>query len=123
MDNSQYFYRTVIFSRNNNKISLADIEYPERITPMDDWMGMVLSLADGKHNIQELFDYISGRYQQVPDNLEETLHSVIERLEEGKMIQLSEKAVELPYYLASPIEELDLDKAKKLIKEDGYVLH
>jgi len=123
MDNNQYFYRTVIFTRTDNKISLADIEHPERVTPLDEWMGTVVSLADGQHSIQELIEYMRGRYQQVPDNLEATLHSVIERLEEGKMIQLSEKAVDLPYYLASPIEELDLDKARSLIKEDGYVLH
>jgi len=123
MDNSKYFYRTVIFSRKDNETALADIEHPERITPLENWLGLVVSLADGQHNIQELIEYMQNRYQQVPDNLEETLHSVIERLEEGKMIQLSEKAVDLPYYLASPIEELDLDKARKLIKEDGYVLH
>jgi len=123
MDNSKYFYRTVIFSRKDNETALADIEHPERITPLDSWLGLVVSLADGQHNIQELIEYMQSRYQQAPENLEETLHSVIERLEEGKMIQLSDKAVELPYYLASPIEELDLDKARKLIKEDGYVLH
>jgi len=123
MDNSKYFYRTVIFSRKDNETALADIEHPERITPLENWLGLVVSLADGQHNIQELIEYMQNRYQQVPDNLEETLHSVIERLEEGKMIQLSEKAVDLPYYLASPLEELDLDKARKLIKEDGYVLH
>ena len=123
MDNSQYFYRTVIFSRQDNKTALADIENPEHITPLDDWLGLVVSLADGKHSIQELIEYMQSRYQQTPENLEKTLHSVIERLEEGNMIQLSEKAVDLPYYLASPIEELDLDKARKLVKEDGYVLH
>jgi len=31
--------------------------------------------------------------------------------------------VQLPYYLAAPIEHLDIEKAKKLIKEDGYTLH
>ena len=67
---------------------------------------------------QELIDYMSRQYQSVPANLEKTLHSVIERLEEGKIIQLSEKAFDLPYYLASPIEELDIEKAKSLIKED-----
>lgn len=123
MNNQQYFYRTIIFSRQDNKTALADINNPERITPLDDWLGLVISLADGKHSIQELINYLRSQYQQPPDNLEETLHSVIERLEEGKMIQLSETVVELPYYLASPIEKLDLEKARSLIKKDGYVLH
>jgi len=120
MDNSQYFYRTIIFSQNNNQVALADIHHPEQVSPMEGWMGTVISLADGHHSIQELIDYLSGRYPEPPHNLEETLHSVIERLEEGKLLQLSSEAVSLPYYLASPIEQLDLQKAKKLIKEDGY---
>lgn len=123
MDNNQYFYRTVIFTRKNGQIALADIENPKHITPLDGWLGTVISLADGQHTIQELIGYMAGQYPQAPDNLEKTLHSVIERLEEGKMLQLSDKTVELPYYLASPIEELDLEKARALIKEDGYTVH
>jgi len=123
MDNTQFFYRTAIFTRKDNQVALADIYQPETSSPLDDWMGIVVSLADGKHTIQELVDYLGNRYQQVPENLEETLHSVIERLIEGKIIQLSKEAVELPYYLASPIEELDIEKAIGLIQEDGYSTH
>ena len=120
MDNTQYFYRNIIFTRKNNQISLVDINQPDSVTPLDDWLAIVVSLADGRHTIQELIDYMSKQYQQAPEGLEKTLHSVIERLEEGKIIQLSKSAVSLPYYLSLPIEELDLEKAKKLIKEDGY---
>jgi hypothetical protein len=123
MNNSQYFYRTAIFTRKDNQVALADINQPDNTSPLEDWMGIVVSLADGKHSIQELIDYMTGRYQQAPDNLEKTLHSVIERLQEGQIIQLSDNAVELPYYLASPIEELDREKALELIKQDGYIQH
>ncbi|MEZ5524083.1 MAG: hypothetical protein R3E62_03790 [Pseudomonadales bacterium] len=123
MDNKQYFYRTVIFTRRDNQVALADIENPESTTPMEGWLGLVVSLADGQHTIQELVDYMAARYPQVPDNLEATLHSVIERLEGGKILQLSDKAIDLPYYLAHPVEELDLEKARTLIKQDGYNLH
>jgi len=123
MNNSQYFYRTAIFTRKDNQVALADINQPENTTPLEEWLGLVVSLADGKHSIQELIDYMASRYQQVPDNLEKTLHSVIERLQEGQIIQLSDNAVELPYYLASPIEELDREKALELIKQDGYTQH
>lgn len=123
MNNSQYFYRTAIFTRKDNQVALADINQPDNTSPLEDWMGIVVSLADGKHSIQELIDYMAGRYQQAPDNLEKTLHSVIERLQEGQIIQLSDNAVELPYYLASPIEELDKEKALELIKKDGYTQH
>ncbi|MEH6467876.1 MAG: hypothetical protein V7722_09620, partial [Porticoccus sp.] len=120
MDNTQFFYRTAIFTRKDDQVALADIYQPETSSPLDEWMGIVVSLADGKHTIQELVDYMGSRYQQVPAKLVETLHSVIERLLEGKIIQLSEDAVELPYYLASPIEELDIEKAIDLIRDDGY---
>jgi hypothetical protein len=120
MDNTQFFYRTAIFTRKNDQVALADIHQPETTSPLDEWMGIVVSLADGKHTIQELVDYMGSRYQQVPANLVETLHSVIERLQDGKIVQLSENAVDLPYYLASPIEELDIEKAIDLIRDDGY---
>ena len=120
MDNTQFFYRTAIFTRKDDQVALADIHQPETTSPLDEWMGIVVSLADGKHTIQALVDYMGNRYQQAPANLEETLHSVIERLQDGKIVQLSKKAVDLPYYLASPIEDLDIEKAIDLIREDGY---
>ena len=123
MNNAQYFYRTVIFTRKDNKVSLVDIHQPENVSPLDEWMGIVISLADGHHTIKELFDYMTSRYRQAPANLEETLHSVLERLKDGDLVKLSDHGVELPYYLASPVEELDIEKAKMLMKGDGYVQH
>ena len=46
MDNKQYFYRTIVFTRNNNQVALADINHPEKVTPLDEWLGIVVSLAD-----------------------------------------------------------------------------
>ena len=124
MNNTQYFYRTIIFTRQDNQIGLADISNPDNVTPLDTWLGTVLSLADGRHSIQELIDYLGSGYPEgPPENLESTLHSVIDRLLEGGFIKLSPTPVELPYYLDSPIEELDLEKARSLIQEDGYALH
>ncbi|RTR28937.1 hypothetical protein [Shewanella atlantica] len=123
MDNTQYFYRTAIFTRKDNQVSLVDIEKPEDTTPMEDWMAIVVSLADGRHTVNELIAYMGSQYQSAPQELEDTLHSVLERLQEGKIVQLSDQAVELPYYLAEPLESLDIEKAKELIKEDGYIHH
>ena len=120
MNNSRYFYRTVVFTKKNSQVALVDINQPENITPLDEWLGTVVSLADGHHSIQEMIDYMSKRYSTPPPNLEKTLHSVIDRLLESKFIKLSESAVTLPYYLAEPIEELDLERARKQIQEDGY---
>jgi len=120
MNNSQYFYRTVVFTQQDKQVFLADIEQPDKISPLEGWMGIVISLADGQHTIEELLAYLSQRYPEPPSNLEETLHSVIERLAEGKLLNLCDEKVSLPYYLASPIEQLDLDKARELMQQDGY---
>tara|TARA_R110002050_G_scaffold165005_2_gene295230 strand:- start:86 stop:457 length:372 start_codon:yes stop_codon:yes gene_type:complete len=123
LDKSHYFYRTVIFTRKAGIVALADISNPTETTALEEWFGVVISLADGKHTLQELTDFMAKQYQQKPDRLDDTLESVIERLVESKMLKLSTQAVELPYYLAAPIEQLDIDKARKLIIEDGYTVH
>jgi len=123
LDKVQYFYRTVIFTRKAGIIALADINNPQESTELEQWFGVVISLADGNHTLQELTDFMCQQYQQVPQSLDDTLESVIERLLESKMIKLSKKSVELPYYLAAPIEQLNIEKAQKLIKEDGYTVH
>jgi len=123
LNKSQFFYRTVVFTRKAGIVALADIENPQESTELEEWFGVVISLADGKHTLEELTAFMRQQYKQIPTSLEDTLESVIERLIEGKMVKLSEKAVELPYYLAAPIEQLDIEKAQKLIKEDGYTVH
>ncbi len=120
MDNTQFFYRTATFTRANQQVGLADINNPKNIVPLDEWLGVVVSLADGHHTIQEMISFMSRQYQQTPENLEKTLHSVIERLVDENVIQLSSRITSLPYYLALPIEELDIEKAKKLMLEDNY---
>lgn len=120
MDNKQYFYRTVVFTRADNKVSLADINNPKNVAPLEDWMAVVVSLADGQHTVLELIDYMSKQYESAPENLEETIASVLERLIEGGIVLLSENKVELPYYLASPIENYDIEKAKQEMQKDGY---
>lgn len=123
MDKSQYFYRCAVFTRSNGKVSLADVHNPNHTSELEEWFGLVISLADGKHTLQELLNHLTNHYDQPPSNLEETLDSVIDRLMEGKLIQLSNTKVELPYYLESPIEALDLEKAKQLIEKNGYIYH
>jgi hypothetical protein len=120
MDSSQYFYRNVIFSKQGNTVSLVDIFNPDNEKQvLESWLGLVLQFADGQHTIKQLFEYLSGRYDgSPPENLEKTLHSAVGRLAGSKLIVLTKEAIELPYYLSSPIEKLDLEKAKELIKKD-----
>lgn len=124
MNKTLYFYRTVVFSREGDQVALVDIEIPTLKKELEPWFAVVISLADGKHTIQELLDYLAARYQgAAPPNLEETLSSVIERLSEGKLIQTSDKPIALPYYLEHPIEAMDIKKAKQLMADDGYTQH
>ncbi len=124
MDNSLYFYRNVTFSRKDNKTSLADIYNPTLSSPLEDWLGTIISLADGQHTVQELLDYLRTHYHgMTPADFEKTIESVFDRLVEGKLVVFSKESVELPYYLAEPIESLDIEKAKKLMIEDGHIQH
>ena len=120
MNKSQYFYRCVAFTRKDNKVSLVDIYAPNNTTDLEEWLGIVISLADGQHTQQEFYDYIKSRYQFPPQKLEDTLESVFDRLIDSKMIKISDNKIELPYYLASPIEDIDIEKAKTMIEKDGY---
>jgi hypothetical protein len=120
MDTTQYFYRNVIFSKEGNTISLIDIYNPDNEKHvLDSWFGLVLNLADGQHTIDQLFQYLLSKYNgNPPANLEQTIHSVVGRLVESKLIMLTKEATELPYYLSFPYEQLDIEKAKKLLKQD-----
>lgn len=78
-------------------------------------------LADGQHTIEELIGYMRKKYNgSPPAELEKTLESVIERLSETNTIMLTDKPVEMPYYLSMPAEQLNLDKARQLMAEDGH---
>ena len=119
MDTTQYLYRNVIFSKKGKTISLIDIDKPEiQGQELEPWFGVVLQLADGKHSVEDLFNFLSGQYSgNAPSNLKETVLSVVERLAESKLIVLTEKPTELPYYLSAPYEFLDIEKAKNLLKK------
>lgn len=117
MDSSQFFYRNVAFSKQGKTIALADIENPEaKGEVLEPWFAAVLQLADGKHTVEQLIDFMAAQYNgNPPSNLKQTIQSVVERLVESKFVVLVEKEVELPYYLSAPVEMLDIEKAKELL--------
>jgi hypothetical protein len=122
LDTSQYFYRTVIFSKQGEKISLVDIHDPEKeALAFEPWLGVVVSLADGQHTIRELIDGIASRYDgEPPGDLQRTLESAIERLTETEVIKLNDEPVELPYYLSLPVERMNLEQAKQSMADGGH---
>jgi hypothetical protein len=125
MNTQQYFYRNVIFSKQDKTIALVDLHHPENEKEvLDPWFGMVLQLADGQHTIEQLLQYMTSLYNGAPPpNLEQTIHSVVQRMADTRLIMLTEKATELPYYLSMPYELLDLEKAKAEILKDSTHLN
>ena len=125
MDTSQYFYRNTIFSKQGKSISIIDIDNPDKKQQeLEPWFGIVFQLADGQHTLEQLYQYIAMQYNgDTPQNLSDTLKSVVERMIEGKLIVLTKKATELPYYLSMPYELLDIDKAKKELDKDKINLN
>ena len=120
MADAKYFYRNVTFSKSEGKVFLIDISDPDGDREeLDGWFGLVLLMADGQHTVDELFDYLSTKYQgNPPDNLRDTIDSVIQRMTETKFIVLTDIKTELPYYLSLPYEQLDTDKALMLMAQD-----
>jgi len=125
MNIKQYFYRNVIFSKQGKTIALIDIHNPKNDREeLDPWFAMVLQLADGQHTIEQLMQFMATQYNGMPpENLKQTLESVVQRMADNRMIMLTEKATELPYYLSMPYELLDLEKAKKEIAQDRVDLN
>lgn len=120
METSNYFYRNVIFSKQGEQISLVDIYNPEnKRQELEPWLGLVLQLANGQHTIDELCHFLADKYLDTPpENLDKTIHSVINRLVNLNFVVLTKEPTELPYYLSLPIELLDVEKAKKLLGHD-----
>lgn len=124
MDKTKYFYRILLHTIKNGPVELIDKYDLDKTIQIEPWLGMVISLADGKHTIAQLLDHVESSYKGVPPaDLEKTLESVIDRLVNSQALQLADEAVTLPYYLSLPKEMLDADKANKLMIEDGFLKH
>lgn len=125
MDTAQYFYRNSIYSKIKDKVSIIDFGNPEQNRQeLDPWFATIFLLADGEHTLDELYLNLAQKYSNSPpESLLKTIHSVVERLVETRLIVLTKKKTELPYYLSIAYEEMDLKKAKKLIADDATLYH
>lgn len=125
MDTTQYFYRNSIYSKIKDKVSIIDFGNPEQNRQeLEPWFATIFQLADGQHTLDELYLNLTQKYRNSPpESLLKTIQSVVERLEGARLIVLTDKKTELPYYLSMPYEEMDLEKAKKLIEEDAKLYH
>ena len=122
LNRAQYFYRIAVFTRENDQVIVLDLHNPQMSTPLDEWLGTVVSLADGQHTVADLIAYIGSQYPAgPPEELGRTLESIVDRLVEANAIRLGDEPVDLPYYLALPACDQDVKKAKELMIIDGYL--
>jgi len=124
LNKAKYFYRILLYTIENGQVALVDKHDPDKTIPLEPWLGLVISLADGKHTIAQLIDHVESSYKGVPPaGLEKTLESAIDRLVKSQALQLADEVVTLPYYLTLPKELLDKEKAYQLMIEDGFIKH
>ena len=122
MEHEHYIKRTTVYKVEEDTISLVDVHDNNTITPLDPWMGLVVSLADGQHTVSELIQHMTGQYPNgAPDNLTDTIESVIKRLADAGAVELSPQPTTLPYYLSMPIDEQDLKLATEVMINDGFL--
>lgn len=122
MDHAQYFKRNTVYRVEDDTISLVDVHDNNTVTPLDPWMGTVVSLADGQHTVGQLIQYMAGQYPNgIPENLGDTIESVIKRLTETDVITLTPEPTALPYYLNQPMDEQDPKVATELMVNDGFL--
>ncbi len=124
MDQENFLCRNNAYTKltgGDGEVALVDKRNPQETVKLEPWLATVFMLADGQHKVSELISYLREHYGSAPpQNLDDTVISVIERLVESGTLKLKESAYELPYHLARPIEELDLVEAKRFLEEDGY---
>lgn len=122
MDHAHYFKRNAVYKVEKDEISVIDVHENNTITPLDPWMGAVLSLADGQHTIAQLIQHMAAQYPSgAPENLSKTLESVVDRLIETDVIELTLRPSILPYYLRIPMNEQDPKKATEMMINDGFL--
>lgn len=91
---------------------------------MDPWPQLIYLEADGQKTVSEfVYDMASkyGKKQPIPEQLDSTIIQMINSLLDDKLIELSTESRKLPYYIDLPQSKQDLNKANKLMKEDGFI--
>ena len=112
----------MVFTREEEQVILLDVTNPNGAMPLDEWLGTIISLADGQHSVAHFIAFISSQYPAgPPDTLVENIEEMIEHLIDRQAIQLSEQPVELPYYLSMAAKDQDIEKARGLMVEDGFI--
>ena len=122
MEHAYYFKRNTVYKVNGDEISVVDVKDSNSLTTLDPWMARIVLLADGQHTIDQLIEHMTTQYPDgAPENLIETIESVITRLTENEVIELTMRPSLLPYYLRLPIDEQDPKEATAMMIKDGFI--
>ena len=122
MEHAHFFKRSAVYKVEGDDVSIVDVQANNVLTPLDPWMARVILLADGQHTIAQLIQHMTSQYEEgAPENLVETIESVITRLTESDAIELTTRPSLLPYYLRLPIDEQDPKEATQLMIQDGFI--
>ncbi|NOQ81209.1 MAG: PqqD family peptide modification chaperone [Methylophaga sp.] len=122
MEHVHYFKRNMVYKVEGENVSIVNVKENNTVTTLDPWMARVVLLADGQHTIEQLLQHLTGQYPNgAPENLTETVESVINRLTESDVIELTARPTLLPYYLRLPIDEQDPQQATKQMISDGFI--
>ncbi|MDQ7072986.1 MAG: hypothetical protein Q9N32_05225 [Gammaproteobacteria bacterium] len=122
MDHSYYFKRNTVYKVDGDDVAVVDVKQNNALTALDPWMARIVLLADGQHTIDQLIQYMASHYPDgAPENLVELIDSVVSRLTDNKVIELTMRPTLLPYYLRIPLDEQDPKKATEMMISDGFI--
>jgi len=122
LEHAHYFKRIAVYKVEGEDVSVVDVQANNVLTPLDPWMARVVLLADGQHTIAQLIQHMAGQYAEAaPENLVDTVESVITRLTESDVVELTARPSLLPYYIRLPLDEQDPKEATKLMLKDGFI--
>ena len=108
---------------NQDMIHVVENNGPRMIT-MDPWPQLIYLEADGQKTVTEfVYDMASkyGKKQPIPKELDATIIKLIKSLSDDKLIELSAESRKLPYYIDLPQSQQDLNKANRMMIEDGFI--
>lgn len=122
LEHAYYFKRNTVYKVDGDDISVVDVKDNNNLTALDPWMARIVLLADGQHTIDQLIQHMIAQYPDgAPSNLMETIESVITRLTESEVIELTMRPSLLPYYLRLPMDEQDPKQATEMMIRDGFI--
>jgi len=122
LNHAHYFKRNMVYRIESDSVSAIDVQESNSTIPLEPWMGVIVTLADGQHTIAELIQHMARQYPDgAPENMVDTIESIITRLIKSNIIELTPRPTMLPYYLRVAFDDQDPEEATKKMIQDGFI--